>query len=307
MMQITALKTVQQAARESHLPEPPRRAAATLEKLSEAARAIRRTAIAAIYHATSGHPGGAMSSADLLACIYGAALRSGDDLTRDRFVLSKGHGAPALYATGAEFGLCSIREALSLRKLGSKFQGHPHVLDLPWVETSTGSLGQGFSVAIGMALGLKMKKSPARVYTMLGDGELQEGEVWEGAMCAAHHKLDNLVAVIDYNKLQSDDFNANIMGLEPLGDKWRAFGWHVQEIDGHNIALILEALDQAAAVSGKPHVIIAHTVKGRGVPYMENVPTWHGSVKMTVQQTEDALRALGVAEADLKQWIDGNV
>jgi transketolase len=307
-MQISAtLPIAQQATREARLQVPPRQLAATVERLSKAARAIRQTAIAAIYHATSGHPGGALSSADLFACIYGAALRKGDDLTRDRFVLSKGHGAPALYATGAEFGLCSVKDALSLRKLGSKFQGHPHVLDLPWVETSTGSLGQGFSVAIGMALGLKMKKSPARVYTMLGDGELQEGEVWEGAMCAAHHKLDNLVAVIDYNKLQSDDFNASIMGLEPLGDKWRAFGWHVQEIDGHNIALILEALDQAATADGKPHIIIAHTVKGHGVPYMENVPTWHGSVKMTVPQTEDALRALGVAESDLKKWIEGNV
>jgi len=307
-MQISAtLPIAQQATREARLQVPPRQLAATVERLSKAARAIRQTAIAAIYHATSGHPGGALSSADLFACIYGAALRKGDDLTRDRFVLSKGHGAPALYATGAEFGLCSVKDALSLRKLGSKCQGHPHVLDLPWVETSTGSLGQGFSVAIGMALGLKMKKSPARVYTMLGDGELQEGEVWEGAMCAAHHKLDNLVAVIDYNKLQSDDFNASIMGLEPLGDKWRAFGWHVQEIDGHNIALILEALDQAATADGKPHIIIAHTVKGHGVPYMENVPTWHGSVKMTVPQTEDALRALGVAESDLKKWIEGNV
>ncbi|HKY19477.1 MAG TPA: transketolase [Rhizomicrobium sp.] len=280
---------------------------ALIGRLTDAATAIRRIAIAAIYHATSGHPGGALSCADLFACIYGAALRGGNDLTRDRFVLSKGHGAPALYATGAQFGLCSIKEALSLRKLGSKFQGHPHVRDLPWVETSTGSLGQGFSVAIGMALGLKMKKSGARIYAMLGDGELQEGEVWEGAMCAAHHKLDNLVAVIDYNKLQSDDSNANIMGLEPLGDKWRAFGWHVQEIDGHNIALILDALDKAAAAAGKPHVIIAHTVKGRGVPYMENVPAWHGSVKMTPQQTEDALRALDVAEADLKHWMEGNV
>jgi len=280
---------------------------ALVARLTTAANAIRRTAVAAVYHATSGHPGGALSSADLFACIYGAALRGGDDLSRDRFVLSKGHGAPALYATGAQFGLCTVKDALSLRKLGSKYQGHPHVLDLPWVETSTGSLGQGFSVAIGMALGLKMKKSGARVYSMLGDGELQEGEVWEGAMCAAHHKLDNLVAVIDYNKLQSDDTNANIMGLEPLADKWLAFGWHVQEIDGHNIGLILDALDKAAKPAGKPHVIIAHTVKGRGVPYMENIPAWHGSVKMTPEQTEEALRALGVADAHLKKWIEGNV
>lgn len=280
---------------------------ALIARITEAANAIRRIAVAAIYHASSGHPGGALSSADLLACIYGKALRGGDDFSRDRFVLSKGHGAPSLYATGAQFGLCTVKEALSLRKLGSKFQGHPHVVDLPWVETSTGSLGQGFSVAIGMSLGLRMKKSPARVYTMLGDGELQEGEVWEGAMFSAHHKLDNLIAVIDYNKLQSDDSNANIMGLEPLGDKWRSFGWQVQEVDGHNIGLILDALDEAAMPAGRPHVIIAHTVKGRGVPYMENVALWHGSVKMTPEQTGDALRALGVESGDVGKWIEGNV
>jgi transketolase len=275
--------------------------------IAAAANAIRRISIAAIYHATSGHPGGALSAADLLASIYGAALRGGDDFNRDRFVLSKGHSAPALYAAGAAFGLCSVKDALSLRKLGSKFQGHPHVGELPWVETSTGSLGQGFSVAIGMSLGLKMRNSPARIYTMLGDGELQEGEVWEGAMCAAHHKLDNLIAIIDYNKLQSDDSNANIMGLEPLADKWRAFGWQVREIDGHNIGLILDALDKAAVPGGQPHVIIAHTVKGRGVPYMENMPLWHGSVKMTAEQTRDALRALGTMEQELDKWINGDV
>ncbi|HWC63728.1 MAG TPA: transketolase [Rhizomicrobium sp.] len=276
-------------------------------RMAGTANAIRRISIASIYHATSGHPGGALSAADLLACIYGAALRSGDDFSRDRFVLSKGHSAPALYATGAQFGLCSIKDALSLRKLGSKFQGHPHVAELPWVETSTGSLGQGFSVAIGMGLGLKMKKSPARVYTMLGDGELQEGEVWEGAMFAAHHKLDNLIAILDYNKLQSDDSNANIMGLEPLGEKWRSFGWQVQEIDGHNISLILDALEKAAMRNSRPHMIIAHTVKGRGVPYMENIPLWHGSVKLTAEQTRAALRALGTAENELDKWINGDV
>ncbi len=277
-----------------------------IARSTEAANAIRRISVAAIYHATSGHPGGALSSADLLACIYGT-LRSGDDLSRDRFILSKGHSAPSLYATGAVFGLCTVKDALSLRKLGSKFQGHPHVVDLPWVETSTGSLGQGFSVAAGMSLGLKMKNSQARIYTMLGDGELQEGEVWEGAMFAAHHKLDNLVALLDYNKLQSDDSNANIMGLEPLADKWRAFGWQVQEIDGHDIGQILEALDKASAKAGKPHIIIAHTVKGRGVPYMENVPLWHGSVKMSPEQTKDALAALGMNDSDIEKWIKGDV
>src|SRR6185436_13008912 len=193
-------------------------------KLAQAAKAIRTIAIAAIYHAGSGHPGGSLSCADLIACLYGAELNLWparlDDPERDRFVMSKGHAAPALYAAAAHFGFCNADDALTLRKLGSAFQGHPHVRDLPFVETSTGSLGQGFSVALGMAMGLKLKKSAARVYALLGDGELQEGEVWEAAMCAAHHKLDNLTAIVDYNKLQSDDTNANIMGLEPLGGKY---------------------------------------------------------------------------------------
>src|SRR5215510_13208425 len=166
-----------------------------MARLASAAHEIRMLSIAAIYHAGSGHPGGALSVADILAVLYGAEMnvwpKRLDDPDRDRFVLSKGHAAPALYAAGAHFGFCTVNDALSLRKLGSPFQGHPHVCDLSWVETSTGSLAQGFSVALGMALGLKLKRSPARVYAMLGDGELQEGEIWEGAMCAAHHKLDN--------------------------------------------------------------------------------------------------------------------
>jgi transketolase len=178
------------------------------------------------------------------------------------------------------------------------------VLDLPWVETSTGSLGQGISVAVGMAIGLRLQKIPARVYTMLGDGELQEGEVWEAAMSEAHHKLDNLCAVIDYNKLQSDNCNDAIMRLEPLADKWRAFGWSVAEIDGHDIPQILEHLRRAGATRGKPSVIIAHTIKGKGVPYMENIPAWHGSVKLTRAQTEEALTALGASAAEMKDLFD---
>jgi len=276
-------------------------------RLAQAARFVRMHAIASIYHAGSGHPGGALSSADLFACLYGAAMHVWPggvaDPGRDRFVLSKGHAAPALYAVGAWYGFCGRREALALRKLGSPFQGHPHVLDLPWVETSTGSLGQGISVAMGMALGLKIQKNPARVFTMLGDGELQEGEVWEAAMAAAHHGLASLTAVIDYNKLQSDNSNDAIMRLEPLADKWRAFGWHVQEIDGHDIAAILAALD-AAALASQPSVIIAHTIKGKGVPYMENIPTWHGSVKFTRQQVDEAFDALGASAAEKKDLLD---
>lgn len=279
-----------------------------IAKLAVAAQAIRTVSIAAIYHAGSGHPGGTLSVADVLAVLYGAEMNVWPgrlhDPDRDRCVLSKGHVAPALYAAGAHFGFCTADEALTLRKLGSRFQGHPHVCDLPWVETSTGSLGQGFSVALGMAMGLKLKKSPARVYAVLGDGELQEGEVWEAAMCAAHHRADNLVAIVDYNKLQTDDLNANIMGLEPLGAKFRAFGWHVMEIDGHDLDAILGALEQAFEISGKPSLILAHTVKGKGVAFMENVPHWHGSVKLSRQQAEDALKALGCTAQDCARWLD---
>jgi transketolase len=281
---------------------------ALAKKLTDAACFIRCHSVASIFHAGSGHPGGALSSADLFACLYGAEMNvwpnAVNEPTRDRFVLSKGHAAPALYATGAHYGFCDPKAALSLRKWNSPFQGHPHVLDLPWVETSTGSLGQGISVSVGMAIGLRLQKIPARVYTMLGDGELQEGEVWEAAMSAAHHKLDNLCAVIDYNKLQSDNCNDAIMRLEPLADKWRAFGWSVAEIDGHDIPQILEHLRRAGATREKPSVIIAHTIKGKGVPYMENIPAWHGSVKLTRAQTEEALTALGANASEMKDLLD---
>ncbi len=284
-------------------------AAELLVRLGEAARAIRQVSIAAIYRATSGHPGGSLSCADLLACLYGAELNlwpgTAADPNRDRFVLSKGHAAPALYAAGAHFGFCAANDALTLRKLGSRFQGHPHVADLPWVETSTGSLGQGFSVALGMAIGLNLKQSSARVYALLGDGEMQEGEVWEAAMCAAHYRLGNLLAIVDYNKLQSDDRNANIMGLEPLAAKWRAFGWHVMEIDGHDQVAILNAFGEARRTAQKPSVIIAHTIKGRGVAFMEDQPAWHGSVKLTRGQAEEALAALGTNKDEMTRWLNG--
>jgi transketolase len=275
-----------------------------------AARFVRQHVIASIYRAGSGHPGGSLSCADLLAALFGAELNvwpnAISDPRRDRFVLSKGHAAPALYAVGARHGFCGKQESLALRKIGSHFQGHPHIGDLSWVETSTGSPGQGFSAALGMALGLKLQKNPARVYALLGDGELQEGEVWEGAMCAAHHRLDNFCAIIDYNKLQSDARNDAIMRLEPLTAKWRAFDWAVAEIDGHDIKQILSTFRRAGATRERPSVIIAHTIKGKGVPYMENIPAWHGSVKLTREQAEEALEALGALHNEIKEYLDGD-
>jgi len=280
-----------------------------IAQLEAIAAEIRRTSLAAIYHATSGHPGGSLSCADILAVLYGTVLNlptlDHPNVDRDRFVLSKGHAAPALYAAWAAFGLMPRAEALTLRKLGSRAQGHPHVLDCPLAESSTGSLGQGFSVAIGMAMGLRQQSRTPRTYTLLGDGELQEGEVWEGAMCAAHYGLSNLCAIIDYNKLQSDDRNAAIMGLEPLAQKWRAFGWNTLEINGHDIPGILAAFDLAKAEHNLPTVIIAHTTKGKGVPYMEDHPLWHGSVKLTPEQIETALTALGTDPAKKEGLING--
>lgn len=282
---------------------------ALVEHLSQRAAVIRRIAVSAIFHAGSGHPGGSLSCADLLSALYGAELDIDPAAPlaadRNRFVLSKGHGAPALYAAWAAYGYIPMGEALALRKIGRKAQGHPHVIDFPMAETSTGSLGQGFSTAIGMALGLRHQKIGARVYTMLGDGELQEGEVWEGAMSAGHFGLSNLCAIIDYNKLQSDDRNQNIMALEPLAQKWRAFGWHAVEIQGHDMAAILASFDEARSISARPTVIIAHTVKGKGVSYMEDQPLWHGSVKLSREQTEAALASLATSSDDLKEMLDG--
>jgi transketolase len=277
--------------------------------LEAVAAEIRRLSIAAIHAAGSGHPGGALSCADILAVLYGTTLRISQSEPlhedRDRFLLSKGHAAPALYATWACFGLMSFEEVLSLRRLGSRAQGHPHVRDFALAETSTGSLGQGFSVAIGMAMGMRLQGRSPRVYAMLGDGELQEGEVWEGAMCAAHYGLANLCAVVDYNKLQSDDRNAAIMGLEPLAQKWRAFGWNAIEINGHDMAGILTAFDCAAGERSAPTVIIAHTTKGKGVDYMEDQPLWHGSVRLTAEQASAALAALGADAARIKELLHG--
>ncbi len=282
-----------------------------VDEIAQAARFARQHIIAAIYHAGSGYPGTALSSADIMASLFGAELNfwpdSINDPDRDRFVLSKGHGAPALYAVASHYGFCNSREALRLRRFGSPFQGHPHAGDVSWVETSTGSPGQGFSVALGTAMGLRLKKRPARVYTLLGDRELQEGEVWEAAMCAARHRLDNLCVIVDYNKLQSDDCNTANAALEPLAAKWRAFDWAVAEIDGHDIPSILSTFRRAAATNARPSVIIAHTIEGKGVPFMEeDALQWRGGAKLTREQAEEALRCLGASRQDIKEWLDGS-
>jgi transketolase len=211
------------------------------------------------------------------------------DPDRDRFVLSKGHSCPVLYAALAQKGFFSVEEFKKLRHVGGVLQGHPDRLKTPGVEFNSGSLGQGFSFALGCALGGKMSKRSFRVYVLLGDGELNEGQVWEGMMFGTHYRLDNLVAIVDYNKYQSDDLCSKVTALEPLVEKFKAFGWYVMEIDGHNFREIGNALDRAKKIRGKPSILLAHTIKGKGISFMENNPKWHGSL---APQGEERIRAL---------------
>ncbi len=265
---------------------------------------IRKNALISIYHAGSGHPGGVLSAIDIIAYLFekemGKYPIDVNVKNRDRFILSKGHACPALYAVAAEVGIINYERLNGLRKLNHELQGHPHRGSTPWVEASTGSLGQGFSFAIGEALGLRLQDIDNRVYVLLGDGELQEGEVWEGVMFSSHHSLDNLCVIIDYNKMQSDDLNRNIIELEPLSEKWKSFNWNVLEIDGHNFHDMENAFNNARTTKHKPSVIIANTIKGKGVSYMEGVPAWHGSVKHSVQDIQLALLELGASEEEIK-------
>mgnify|MGYP003921891379 CR=1 FL=1 len=248
--------------------------------------------------AKSGHPGGSLSSVEILVTLFfGGVLRHDparpDWPERDRFILSKGHGAPALYAVLAECGYAAApRELLkTLRRLGSPYQGHPDKRFLPVLEASTGSLGQGLSLALGMGFAARLNGSPSRTYVLLGDGEIQEGQIWEAAMFGAYHKIDNVTAIVDYNKMQLDGFIKDVMEVEPLVAKWQAFGWHVLEVDGHSFPALLAAFTLAREVRGKPTVIIAHTVKGKGVSFMENNPKFHG-VAPTPEEVELALKEL---------------
>ena len=249
-------------------------------ELQKIATDIRLGALRAVYNAKSGHPGGALSSADILACLYFSELNidvnnpKWED--RDRFVLSKGHSCPGLYATLAEKGFFDKSELDSFRHTGALLQGHPDMKAISGVDMSTGSLGQGFSCACGMALGAKISGKSYRTYALVGDGESQEGQVWEAIMFAAHYKLDNLCLIIDSNGLQIDGAVKDVMNVMPYEPKLESFGWNVITIDGYNIEEILAALEAARAVKGKPTAIIAKTTKGKGVSFMENQASWHG-------------------------------
>ena len=249
-------------------------------ELAEKARRIRINALKAIHAAKSGHPGGSLSSADILATLYFGELniepKNPKMADRDKFVLSKGHAVPALYAALGERGFYEVSEMMTLRQVGSKFQGHPNMSKVPGIEMSTGSLGQGFSAAVGMAIAGKIDKNPGRVYVLTGDGELQEGIVWEAAMQAAHRKLDNLVAIVDLNGLQIDGKVSDVKCVCPVDEKFRSFGWNVINVDGHNFEELTTAFKEAKSSKGVPTAIIAHTHKGKGVSFMEDNAGWHG-------------------------------
>lgn len=253
-----------------------------VEELNNLCRDVRKDIITMIHAAKSGHPGGNLSAVEIMAVLYKCCMKqdpmwdkSPDFEKRDRFVLSKGHASAALYAVLAECGYFPKDELITFRKLGSKLQGHPSCRMLKGIEVSTGSLGQGLSMACGIALGLKLDKNPANVYVYLGDGELQEGSVWEALMNASHNKLNNIIAFVDKNKLQIDGCTDDVKSIEPLDEKFEAFGWNVIEIDGHNVEEIFDAV-QSAKTMDTPSVIIADTVKGKGVSFMENNAGWHG-------------------------------
>ena len=248
-----------------------------------------------IYEAGSGHPGGSLSSIDILAVLFynkmNHAPNNPKDETRDRFILSKGHIAPALYAILADTGYFPEEELSTLRKYGSILQGHPDMQKTPGIDVSSGSLGQGLSIATGVALGGKMDHRNFRVYCMMGDGETQEGQIWEAAMAAGHYRLDNLCGIVDFNELQIDGRVQDVMNIEPYVDKWAAFNWNVIRIDGHNLEEVEDAFEKARTYKGKPTVIIAKAIKGKGVSFMEGDHTWHGKAP-TKEQLEIALLEL---------------
>ncbi|MHC4638948.1 MAG: transketolase [Planctomycetota bacterium] len=276
-----------------------------IKRLDDYANRIRIKVIK-LLSKTVGHVGGSMSIAEILAVLYFHEMnidaKDPDYADRDRLVLSKGHGCPALYSALMEVGYLSEDLLTEMHATNGPLQGHPDMITCPGIDMSSGALGQGISAALGMALGAKLKKKDFRVYSILGCGECNEGQVWEAAMFASQFKLDNLVAFVDYNKFALSDKTDVIMSIEPLADKWASFGWHVIEIDGHSVAQIIEALDKAKTVKGKPTIIIANTIKARKVSCYENLAKSH-SVGMTPEQVENTLKELGCPDEEIAQTL----
>lgn len=267
-----------------------------IEELSEIARRVRYNTLYMITKAGSGHPGGSLSAVDIMVTLYFNIMRYKVEdpywEDRDRFILSKGHACPALYAIFYELGIVKKDELDTLRKPGSRLQGHPDIKKLPWAEFSSGSLGQGLSYAVGVALAGKIDRKDYYTYVLIGDGESQEGQVWEAAMSARKFKLDHLIGITDRNGLQIDGDTESVMPLDPLADKWRAFGWNVIEIDGHDYSQIILAVEKAKENRESPTMIVAHTIKGKGVSFMENMVDFHGKA-LSLKEWESAMVELG--------------
>jgi len=276
-----------------------------IEALENKCSEVRGDILRMLNIAKSGHSGGCLSSVEIMVALYFYKMKHNPQNPswegRDYFILSKGHVCPALYTVMAHSGYMPMEEMKTLRKFGSRLQGHPHWLKLPGLENSSGSLGQGLSIANGIALALKLDKKPNRVYCLMGDGETQEGQIWEAAMTAAHYGLDNVCAIVDYNNLEIDGFVEDVMGIYPIDEKWKSFNWHVRECEGNDIESVMKALDHAGQMRRKPSVIIAHTTKGRGVSFMENVDLWHGKVP-NPQQLDQALAQLQGTCSLYKSW-----
>ena len=270
--------------------------AKSLDELKSISKEIRKDIVKMLTESASGHPGGSLSATDIMTVLFFKEMNidpnNEKDPNRDRFVLSKGHAAPVLYSTLARRGYFPVEELSTLRKFKSRLQGHPSIQYLPGIDMSTGSLGQGISSAVGMALAGKIDKKDYRVYTILGDGELEEGQVWEASMCAAHYKLNNLTAFIDFNGLQIDGDITKVMNPCPIDKKFEAFGWNVLVIDGHNYEEIIDAIEKAKECKDKPTAVVCKTIKGKGVSFMENQAEWHG-IAPSREQCEAALKELG--------------
>lgn len=269
-----------------------------IKELEEYAKKVRQGIIKSVYNAKSGHPGGSLSIADILTVLYFNQMhvdpQNPNAKERDRLVLSKGHTAPALYSTLALRGYFDLEEVTTLRKINSRLQGHPDMKKIPGVDASTGSLGQGLSIANGMAMASKLNSEGVRIYCICGDGEIEEGQIWEAAMSSAHYKLDNLCLIVDNNNLQIDGRVDEVMNVYPIDKKFREFGFEVINVDGHNIEELIRAFDSAKKVKGKPTAIIANTIKGKGVSFMENVAGWHGKAP-NYEEYALAMKELGGA------------